>query len=48
MKLKLKIVKFSGERKIIEIPKFFRDDYKIGEKVIVMKDKRKNKIRKRC
>jgi len=46
--MKLKVVKFSNGRKILEIPKSVRDNFKIGEKMIVsLYSKRKKKKRKK-
>lgn len=42
MKVKSKVVKFTGDRKIIEIPKSVKDNFKIGEPVIITKQ---NKIK---
>lgn len=36
MKVKSKIVKF-GDRKIVEIPKSIRDNFMIGEQVLIEK-----------
>jgi len=37
MKFKSKVVKFTGERKIVEIPESVRNNFKIGEKVTIEK-----------
>ncbi len=40
MKIKAKVAKFSNGRKIIEIPTAVKDNFKIGEEVTIMKEKR--------
>ena len=35
MKIKSRVTKFCGDRKIIEIPKAIRDNFKVGESVII-------------
>lgn len=40
IKIKLKVVKFSGKRKIIELPKVIRGNFRIGEDVFIEKVKR--------
>ena len=40
MKIKLKISKFTGDRKIIEIPKVLRDNFEVGEIVFIEKVKK--------
>ena len=42
MKVKSKVVKY-GERKIVEIPKAVRDNFKIGEDVTIEKTKKSGK-----
>ena len=37
MKFKSKVAKFTGERKIVEIPESIRDNFKIGEEVTILK-----------
>ena len=37
MKFKSKVAKFTGERKIVEIPESVRDNFKIGEEVTITK-----------
>ena len=37
LKIKAKVVKFTDERKIIEIPATVRDNFEIGEEVIIKK-----------
>ena len=37
MKVKSKVYKFSGDRKIVEIPIAVRDNFKIGEEVFIVK-----------
>ena len=37
MKIKSKVTKFTGERKIVEIPKAARDNFKLGEEVNIEK-----------
>ena len=37
MKIKSKIAKFTGNRKIIEIPESVRDNFNIGEEVTITK-----------
>ena len=39
MKFKSKVAKFTGERKIVEIPESVRDNFKIGEEVTITKEK---------
>lgn len=39
MKTKSKVTKFSGERKIVEIPKAVRDNFKLREEVYIEKIK---------
>lgn len=39
MKIKSKVVKFTGERKIVEIPHAVKDNFKIGEEVTIEKKK---------
>lgn len=39
MKIKTKVVKFTGKRKIVEIPKTVRDNFEIGEEVEISKTK---------
>jgi len=39
MKIKSKVSKFTGERKIVELPVAVRDEFKIGEGVYVKKKK---------
>jgi hypothetical protein len=39
MKIKSKVSKFSGQRKIVEIPAAVRDNFKVGEDVVIVKDK---------
>jgi len=39
MKIKSKVTKFTGKRKIVEIPSSVRDEFKLGEKVIIQKVK---------
>jgi len=41
MKIKSKIMKFSGDRKIVEIPKSVRDEFMVGEVVKIEKTKKK-------
>ncbi len=38
MKVKSKVYKFTGDRKIVEIPPYARDNFKIGEKVTIIKN----------
>ena len=37
MKFKSKVAKFTGERKIVEIPESVRDNFKVGEEVMITK-----------
>ena len=37
IKIKSKVSKFSGDRKIVEIPAVVRDNFKIGEEVTINK-----------
>ncbi len=37
MKFKSKVAKFTGERKIVEIPNAVKDNFKIGEEVTIEK-----------
>jgi len=37
MKVKSKVYKFTGDRKIVEIPIAVRDSFKIGEEVFIVK-----------
>ncbi len=39
MKIKTKVTKFTGDRKIVEIPKAVRDNFEVGEPVIITKEK---------
>ena len=39
MKIRSKVAKFGNERKIIELPKAVRDNFKIGEEVVIDKVK---------
>ena len=41
MKIKSKVTKFTGPRKIVEIPKAARDNFKLGEEVNIEKVKEK-------
>lgn len=41
MKIKVKIAKFGKHRRIVEIPKAVRDNFKIGEIVIISKEAHK-------
>jgi hypothetical protein len=43
MKIKSRVSKFSGERKIVEIPHSARDNFSIGEKVLISKEKGEKK-----
>jgi len=43
LKFKSIISRFSGKRRIIEVPFLYRDDFKIGEVVEVRKIRRKKK-----
>ncbi len=38
MKIKSKVSKFTGNRKIVEIPKPVRDNFKVGEEVTIIKN----------
>ena len=38
MKVKSKVAKFTGQRKIVEIPESVRDNFKIGEEVTIIKE----------
>lgn len=51
MEIKSKVYKFTGERKIVEIPPAVRDNFKIGEYVKIIKIKKNGtnpKIRPIC
>ena len=37
MQIKSKVSKFTGKRKIVEIPKAARDNFKVGEEVLIKK-----------
>ena len=39
MKVKSKVAKFTGDRKIVEIPTAVKDNFKIGEEVTIEKTK---------
>jgi len=41
MRIKSKVAKYCGDRKIIEIPKAARDEFKVGEKVTIEKDRKR-------
>ncbi len=43
MRVKSKVSKFTGNRKIVEIPQAVRDNFKIGENVIIQKQKKGKK-----
>ncbi len=43
MKIKSKVAKFSNGRKIVEVPKAVRDNFEVGEQVIIQKIKWKKK-----
>ena len=38
--IKSKVVKFSKDRKIVEIPKTYRNDFEIGDSVLIQKEKK--------
>lgn len=42
MKVTAKVARFTGDRKIVEIPWAIRDNFKIGEEVIIVKGSTKN------
>lgn len=39
MKFKSKVAKFTGDRKIVEIPNAIKNNFKIGEEVTIEKSK---------
>jgi len=41
MKTKSKVSKFTGKRKIVEIPAIDRDEFKVGDKVFIQKIKKR-------
>ena len=43
MKIKSKVAKFTGDRKIVEIPHAVKDNFKIGEEVTIEKKKKSGK-----
>ncbi len=47
MKIKSKVTKFCGERKIVEIPKAVRDNFKLKEEVNIEKIKDKENDNKK-
>jgi hypothetical protein len=42
MKIKSKVAKFTGDRKIVEIPTAVKDNFKIGEDVTIEKSGKNN------
>ncbi len=46
MKIRIKVAKFSGQRKILEIPKSIRDNFRIGENLVVSLYNKKRKKKK--
>lgn len=42
MKIKSKVAKFTGDRKIVEIPHAVKDNFNIGEEVTIEKNKIKS------
>ena len=45
MRVKVKITKFTGGRKHIEVPKVVRDNFEIGEEVFIDQVKKSKKLR---
>ena len=45
MKVKTRVAKFSGDRKIVEIPSAVKENFKIGEVVYIVKLKKKGKCK---
>lgn len=43
MKAKSKVSKFTGDRKHIEIPILYREDFKIGDEVYIERIRRKKR-----
>ena len=39
MRIKSRVAKFSGDRKIVEIPQSARDNFVVGERVVIIKEK---------
>ncbi len=46
MKIKSKVTKFCGDRKIIEIPKAARDNFELKEEVIIEKIKNRKSVKR--
>ena len=43
IKVRSKVAKFTGDRKIVEIPLAVRDEFKVGEKVYISKIEKKKR-----